>query len=97
MRRSGVKKERIGTRATLDRGAWVKNLTIKIEVKEKNNLKEKKGRIEQRKAQRRGKKQVVELFFPPQKSQTTQSFGSICYKTKLRHNNMISELNVNLT
>ena len=55
MRRSGVKKERIGTRATLDRGAWVKNLTIKIEVKEKNNRKEKKGRIEQRKAQRRGK------------------------------------------
>ena len=62
MRRSGVRKERIGTRATLDRGAWVKNLTIKIEVKEKNNRKEKKGRIEQRKAQRRGKKQVVELW-----------------------------------
>ena len=55
MRRSGVRKERIGTRATLDRGAWVKNLTIKIEVKEKNNRKEKKGQIEQRKAQRRGK------------------------------------------
>ena len=62
MRRSGVKKERIGTRATLDRGAWVKNLTIKIEVKEKNIRKEKKRPNRTKESTEAGKKQVVELW-----------------------------------
>jgi hypothetical protein len=51
----------------------------------------------QQERQTRDKNDEEEVFFPPKKSQTTELFGSICYKTKIRHNNMISEINVNLT
>jgi hypothetical protein len=51
----------------------------------------------QQERQTRDKNEEEEVFFPLQKSQTTELFGSICYKTKIRHNNMISEINVTLT